>query len=339
MHGLLHVEAITVFVRHAKRRRCAHSAAIAKRRPGLRRQHGCARAEDPEYACLAQARPMEKRIWRARAQSPQSSKCEVLERLKRPESRSWLLQLPVWQNHWQVSGGLRGLRRLRGLKGSFGPLEKRIWRARAQSPQSAQLRPQSGTEPRAHSQVRGFGASEASRIQKQAAPTASMAAPWASFGGLRRLRGLKDSFGPLEKKDLARQSPEPTVWQLRPQSSKCEVLQRLQRPESRSRLLQLPVWQNHGQVSGGLRGLRRLRGLKDSFGPLEKKDLARQSPEPAVYATAPTVWHRAQSPQSSKCEALALERLKRPESRSWLLQLPVWQNHWQVSGGLRGLRR
>ena len=82
-----------------------------------------------------------------RAQSPQSSKCEVLERLKRPESRSWLLQRPVWQNYWQGSRGLRGLRH---LKGSFGPLEKRIWRARAPSPQSAQLRPQSRTEPRAH---------------------------------------------------------------------------------------------------------------------------------------------------------------------------------------------
>ena len=30
--------------------------------------------------------PLEKKIWRARAPSPQSSKCEVLERLKRPWS-------------------------------------------------------------------------------------------------------------------------------------------------------------------------------------------------------------------------------------------------------------
>ena len=184
-----------------------------------------------------------------RAQSPQSSKCEVLERLKCPESRSWLLQRPVWQNHWQGSRGLRGLRRLKG------------------------------------------------------------------------------SFGPLEKKDLARQSPEPTVCATpptvshraqSPQSSKCEVLERLKRPESRSWLLQRPVWQNHWQ---GSRGLRRLKG---SFGPLEKKDLARQSPEPTVCATPPTVSHRAQSPQSSK----VLERLKRPESRSWLLQRPVWPTVW-----------
>ena len=214
-----------------------------------------------------------------RAQSPQSSKCEVLERLKRPESRSWLLQRPVWQNHWQGSRGLRG------------------------------------------------------------------------FRGLRGLRRLKGSFGPLEKKDLARQSPEPTVCATpptvshraqSPQSSKCEVLERLKRPESRSWLLQRPVWQSHWQGSRGLRGFRGLRGLRDSrrlkgsCGPLEKKDLARQSPEPTVCATPPIVSHRAQSPQSSKCEVL--ERLKRPESRSWLLQRPVWQNHWQGSRGLRGFR-
>ena len=60
-----------------------------------------------------------------------------------------------------------------------------------------------------------------------------------------------------------------------------------------------------------MRGLRGLRGLKGSFGPLEKKDLARQSPEPTVCATPPTVSHRAQSPQSSKCEVW--ERLKRAE--------------------------
>ena len=171
-----------------------------------------------------------------------------------------------------------------------------------------------------------------------------MAEPLASFGGFEgfeALKGFEGQFRATRKKGFGApeprarslrncaQSPEPTV--------KCEVLERLKRPESRSWLLQLPVWQNHLQVSGGLRGLRRLRGLKGSFGPLGKKNLARQSPVPAVCATAPTVWDRAQSPQSSKCEVL--EGLKRPESRSWLLQLPVWQNHWQVSGGLRGLRR
>ena len=127
------------------------------------------------------------------------------------------------------------------------------------------------------------------------------------------LRGLKGSFGPLEKKDLARQSPEPTVCATpptvshraqRPQSSKCEVLECLQRPAHRAQgpqsskcevleRLQRPVWQNHWQGSRGL------RGLKGSFGPLEKKDLARQSPEPTVCATPPTVSHRAQRPQSS----------------------------------------
>ena len=79
-------------------------------------------------------------------------------------------------------------------------------------------------------------------------------------------------------------------------------MERLKRPESRRMAEPL-------QVSKRLRGLR---GLKGSFGPLEKKDLARQSPEPTGCATPPTVSHRAQSPQSSKCEVL--ERLKRPWS-------------------------
>ena len=35
-------------------------------------------------------------------------------------------------------------------------------------------------------------------------------------------------------------------------------------------------------MSERLRGLRGLRRLKGSFGPLEKKDLARQSPEPTA---------------------------------------------------------
>ena len=57
------------------------------------------------------------------------------------------------------------------------------------------------------------------------------------------------------------------------------------------------------------------------FRPLEKKELVRQSPEPTVCATSPTVSHRAQSPQSSKCEVL--ERLKRPESRSMAEPLAI----------------
>ena len=139
-----------------------------------------------------------------------------------------------------------------------------------------------------------------------------MAEPLASFEGFEAFEG---QFRATRKKGF----PEPTVCATpptvshraqSPQSSKCEVLERLKRPESRSWLLQRPVWQNHWQGSRGLRGFRGLRGLrrlKGSFGPLEKKDLA--SPE---YAQN-TVSHRAQSPQSSKCEVL--ERLKRPESR------------------------
>ena len=119
-----------------------------------------------------------------------------------------------------------------------------------------------------------------------------MAEPLARFEGLEGFQGFEGfevfegQFWATRKKDLARQSPEPTVCATpptvshraqSPQSSKCEVLERLKRPESRSWLLQRPVWQNHWQGSRGLRGLRGLRRLKGSFGPLEKKDLARQS--------------------------------------------------------------
>ena len=127
-----------------------------------------------------------------------------------------------------------------------------------------------------------------------------MAEPLASFGGFEGFEAFEGQFRATEKKDLARQSPEPTVcataptvWHRAqsPQSSKCEVLERLKRPASRSWLLQPPVRQNYWwQVSGGL------RGLKGSFGPLEKKDLAGQSPEP-------TVWQLR--PQSGNCEVLA----------------------------------
>ena len=74
--------------------------------------------------------------------------------------------------------GFEGFEGFEAFEGQFQATRKKgFWRARAPSPQSAQLRPQSRTEPRAHSlaSVRGFGASEVSRIQKLAAPTASMA--------------------------------------------------------------------------------------------------------------------------------------------------------------------
>ena len=96
-----------------------------------------------------------------------------------------------------------------------------------------------------------------------------MAEPLAS---VEAFEGFEGQFRATRKKDLARQSPEPTVCATvshraqSPQSSKCEVLE---------------------QVSKRLRGLRGLRGLKGSFGPLEKKDLARQSrTEPRAHSLA-----------------------------------------------------
>ena len=108
-------------------------------------------------------------------------------------------------------------------------------------------------------------------------------------------------------------------------------MERLKRPESRSMA---------EPVSKRLRGLRGLRGLKGSFEPLEKKDLARQSPEPTVCATPPTVSHRAQSPQSSKCEVL--ERLKRPESRSMaepLASVEAFEGFEGFEGQFRATRK
>ena len=138
-------------------------------------------------------------------------------------------------------------------------------------------------------------------MQKLAAPTASMAEPLANFEGFEE--AFEGQFrATRKKKDLARESPEPTICATPPivshraqslQSGKCEVLERLKRLECRSWLLQRSAWQNHWQVSRGL------RCLKGTFGLLEKKDLAPESPEPLVYVTPPTVSHRAQSPQAS----------------------------------------
>ena len=76
-------------------------------------------------------------------------------------------------------------------------------------------------------------------------------------------------------------------------------MERLKRPESR-------------RMAEPLASVEAFEGFEGQFRATRKKDLAHQSPEPTVCATPPTVSHRAQSPQSSKCEVL--ERLKRPWS-------------------------
>ena len=150
-----------------------------------------------------------------------------------------------------------------------------------------------------------------------------MAQPWQVSKRLRGLRRLKGSFGPLEKKDLARQSPEPTacatpptvsqspeptVWQVRGfGASEASRIQKLAAPtasmaEPLARFEGFEGFQGTtiGKCLRGLRGLRGLRRLKGSFGPLEKKDLARQSPEPTACATPPTV---SQSPEPTVWQA------------------------------------
>ena len=76
-------------------------------------------------------------------------------------------------------------------------------------------------------------------------------------------------------------------------------MERLKRPESR-------------RMAEPLASVEAFEGFEGQFRATRKKDLARQSPEPTVCATPPAVSHRAQIPQSSKCEVL--ERLKRPWS-------------------------
>ena len=119
------------------------------------------------------------------------------------------------------------------------------------------------------------------------------------FRGLRGLRRLKGSFGPLEKKDLARQSPEPTACATPPTVS--------QSPEP-------TVWQVRGFGASEASRIQKLAACSNGqYGP-------QSGTEPRAHSLAwllqrpvwPTVWHRAQSPQSSKCEVL--ERLKRPWS-------------------------
>ena len=79
-------------------------------------------------------------------------------------------------------------------------------------------------------------------------------------------------------------------------------MERLKRPESR----------RMAEPLASVEAFEGFEGFEGQFRATRKKDLARQSPEPTVCATPPTVSHRAQSPQSSKREVL--ERLKRPWS-------------------------
>ena len=207
-----------------------------------------------------------------RAQSPQSGKCEVLERLQRP----------VWQNHWQGSRGLRGFGAPEPRAHSLA--SARYWRAAPTASMARATPPtvsyragcsngQYGQSNSAHSlaqspeptvwQVRGFGASEASRIQKLAAPTASM----------------------------ARATP-PTVSHRAqsPQSGKCEVLERVQRP----------VWQNHWQGSRGLRGLRRIWRARAPSPQSRKCEVLERlkRPESRSWLLQRPVWPEQLRPQS-----------------------------------------
>ena len=98
-----------------------------------------------------------------------------MERLKRPESRRMAQPLASVEAFEGFEGfeGFKGFEGFEAFEGQFRATRKKGFGA---------------PEPRAHSlrnsahslaptvwQVRGFGASEASRIQKLAAPTASMA--------------------------------------------------------------------------------------------------------------------------------------------------------------------
>ena len=150
-----------------------------------------------------------------------------MERLKRPASRRMAQPWPV-SKRLRGLRGLRGVRGLRRLKGSFGPLEKKDLARQSPEPTACATPPTVSQSPEPTVwQVRGFGASEASRIQRLAAPARQRPEPTAC------------ATPPTVSK-----SPEPTVWQVRgfgasdsrraqrPQSSKCEVLERLKHPWS-----------------------------------------------------------------------------------------------------------
>ena len=165
-----------------------------------------------------------------------------MERLKRPESRRMAQPLASVE----AFEGFEGFEGFEAFEGQFRATRKKGFGA---------------PEPRAHSR------------------------------GLRRLKG---SFGPLEKKDLARQSPEPTACATPPTVS--------QSPEP-------TVWQVRGFGASEASRIQRLAA------PLASAP----SPQPAQLRPQS---RRAQSPQSGKREVL--ERLILAEPRDHRASARFW---------------
>ena len=145
-----------------------------------------------------------------------------MERLKRPESRRMAQPLAS-------VGAFEGFEGFEAFEGQFrATIEKKDLARQSPEPTACATPPTVSQSPEPTVwQVRGFGASEASRIQRLAAPARQRPEPTA-----------------CATPPTVSQSPEPTVWQVRgfgasdsrraqrPQSSKCEVLERLRHPWS-----------------------------------------------------------------------------------------------------------
>ena len=79
-------------------------------------------------------------------------------------------------------------------------------------------------------------------------------------------------------------------------------MERLKRPESR----------RMAEPLASVEAFEGFEGFEGQFRATRKKRFGAPEPRAHSCATPPTVSHRAQCPQSSKCEVL--ERLKRPWS-------------------------
>ena len=101
-----------------------------------------------------------------------------MERLKRPESRRMAQPLASVEAFEGFEGfeGFKGFEGFEAFEGQFRATRKNGFGAPEPEPTACATPPTVSQSPEPTVwQVRGFGASEASRIQKLAAPTASMA--------------------------------------------------------------------------------------------------------------------------------------------------------------------
>ena len=160
-----------------------------------------------------------------------------MERLKHPESRRMAQPLAS-------VGAFEGFEGFEAFEGQFRATRKKDLARQSPEPTACATPPTVSQSPEPTVwQVRGFGASEASRIQRLAAPARQRPEPTACATP-PTVSQSPDEPTACATPPTVSQSPEPTVWQVRgfgasdsrraqrPQSSKCEVLERLKHPWS-----------------------------------------------------------------------------------------------------------